>query len=71
MWGLFLVIGLIFSPIATAMAFAITYEEWGHHQLPHHVVLGRSLHAAGVTLGFFVLLCLGVGYLVTVTGTFR
>jgi hypothetical protein len=55
------VIGLIFSPLAGAMAFVITYEEYSHHHLQRRVVLGRSLEAALVTTVFFCVLSLALG----------
>lgn len=61
MWQLTLAIGLVFAPIAAAMAFVITYEEWSHHQLPRTEVLKRSGEMAGATLLFFLLVCLVIG----------
>ncbi|MBI4492836.1 MAG: hypothetical protein HY690_08605 [Chloroflexi bacterium] len=68
MWQLSLVIGLAFSPIAAAMAFLITYEEWSHHQLPRAEVLKRSCQMAGVTLLFFLLVSLAIGLWVSYLG---
>lgn len=66
MGQLFLVIGLVFSPIAAAMAFLITYEEWSHHGLSRGELLKRSGQMAGVALLFFLALSLaaGLGFLV-------
>lgn len=46
-------IGLLFCPLAGAMAFLITYEEYSHHHLDKRVVVERSLGAALVTTLFF------------------
>ena len=56
-------IGIIFGPLAAAMAFVITYEEWSHHGLPRPELIKRSLQMAIVTLGFFVVLSVAVGVL--------
>jgi hypothetical protein len=56
-------IGLLFSPIPAAMAFLITYDELRHHPLGKGLVLRRSLEAAGVTFGFFVLFAVALGAL--------
>jgi hypothetical protein len=58
---LLVVIGVVFAPLAAAMAYLITYEEWSRHQLPRGQVVRRSLHGAAVALGFFLLLTLGLG----------
>lgn len=64
LWQFFLLMGLIFSPIAAAMAFLITYEEYRHHGFGPGELRRRSLQAAGVTLLFFLLVALaaGIGY---------
>jgi hypothetical protein len=62
-----LVLGVAFAPLAAAMAFVITYEEWSHHGLARADLIKRSLQMALVTLGFFVALCLGVGLLLGAT----
>jgi hypothetical protein len=61
MWGIWLLIGLVFAPLAAVMAFVITYIEWERHQLPRAELIARSLHMADVTFAFFVLLALAVG----------
>jgi len=60
-----LVVGVVFGPIAAAMAFAITYEEWSHHGLSPPELIKRSLHMALVTLAFFVVLSVAVGVLMS------
>lgn len=50
MW---LVIALAFLPIASSMAFLITYEEWSHHRIPRKERLRRSFELAIATLLFF------------------
>ncbi len=62
MFSLFLAIGAIFGPIAGAMAFLITYEEYGRHYLARREAVGRSLAMALVTLAFFFVLFALVGY---------
>lgn len=64
MLGAIAVIGLVFSPIAGAMAFAITYEEYRRHHLRQRDLVLRSLEAALVATAFFALLTLGLGVLV-------
>jgi len=54
------VIGIIFGPLAAAMAFVITYEECSHHGLARPELMKRSPHMAVITLGFFVVLSLAV-----------
>jgi hypothetical protein len=54
------VIGFIFSPIAGAMAFLITYQEYSHHHLSQGALLRRSFEAAIVAAGFFALVFLGL-----------
>ena len=61
MWLLFLVTGLVFSPLAGAIAFLITYEEWSHHCVPRAEVLKRSWQMAGATALFFLLVALVAG----------
>ncbi len=56
-------IGLLFCPLAGAMAFLITYEEYSHHHLERRVVVGRSLGAALVTTLFFGALSLALAVL--------
>jgi hypothetical protein len=51
-----LALGLIFGPLAGAMAFLITYEEYQHHVLDRRRAFRASLHV-GVTT-FVVLLVL-------------
>jgi nitric oxide reductase large subunit len=54
MVSLFLLIGLVFSPLAAVAAFIITYQEWSRHLLPQRVVILRSLWMAAVAFVFFV-----------------
>jgi hypothetical protein len=63
MGNLLLVIGIAFAPLAGAMAFVITYEEWSHHGLGRADLIKRSLQMALVTLAFFVLMSVAVGAL--------
>lgn len=61
--GLGLVLALLASPIAAAMAFLITYQEYQHHGFERRDLLRRSLRAAGVTFAFFALGALVVAWL--------
>jgi hypothetical protein len=63
MWQIFALLGCVFAPLAAAMAFLITYDEWSKHLLPRRVVMGRSLHAAAVTLVVFLVGSVVVGEL--------
>jgi hypothetical protein len=63
MGNLLLVIGIAFAPLAAAMAFAITYEEWSHHGLRRTDLIKRSLQMAVVTLGVFLVVSVAVGVL--------
>lgn len=56
-------IGLIFSPLAGALAFVISYEEYSHHHLRHRIVVQRSIEAAVVATLFFGMLSLLIGWL--------
>ena len=61
--SLFLVFGLVFGPLAGAMAFLITYEEYSHHHLPRRQLLEASLQAAGVGFAAILVLAVVIGYL--------
>ena len=63
MISLLVAIGAIFSPLAAAMAFLITYEEYSHHGLSRAQLIRQSLGAAAVTLAFFLLVIAAVGWL--------
>lgn len=56
-------IGLLFCPLAGAMAFVITYEEYSHHHLERRIVIERSLGAAVVTMLFFGVLSVALAVL--------
>jgi len=53
-----ILIGLIFSPIAAAMAFFITYEEYSHHFTDKKKSLKAAFEAAIFTLIIFGILSL-------------
>ena len=57
------VIGLIFSPLASAMAFLITYGEYVHHYPDKRQPVKLAIQAALVTLIFFIVLSLVIGFL--------
>ncbi len=46
----FLLLGLVFSPFAGAMAFLITYDEYSRHQFERRRLVAMSLEAAAVTV---------------------
>ncbi len=43
---LFVLLGLVFTPLAGAMAYLITYGEYSHHQLERRRPIVMSLQAA-------------------------
>lgn len=51
---LILIVALIFSPFAAAIAFIITYEEYARHLVDRRAVLKISLRMALVTFVFFI-----------------
>ncbi len=60
---LVVVAAAIFSPLAAAMAFLITYEELSHHRLGRKDRLRHSLNVAIATLTFFLAIAIFVGWL--------
>jgi len=56
---LFLIIGLIFSPIAAIMAFIITYEEYRRHytekQKPFRIAINSAIVTFIVFMGMTIL----------------
>jgi hypothetical protein len=48
-----LVFGLLCAPIAAAMAFLITYQEYQHHGFDRRTLLRRCLGAAATAFAFF------------------
>ena len=59
---IFLVIGIVFSPIAAAMAFLITYGEYTHHYPDKKMPLKLAGQAAIFTFIVFMAIMFGVGY---------
>ena len=57
-------IGLFFSPLASGMAFLITYGEYSHHYPDKRQVIKLATEAALATLVFFVVLSFIAGYVV-------
>jgi hypothetical protein len=64
-WMFFVAVGSIFGTLAAAIAFVITYDEWSHHLLPRGEILKKSFQMAAVTLGFFWLLSIVLGAVLT------
>jgi ABC-type spermidine/putrescine transport system permease subunit I len=62
MLTLMLMIGLIFSPLAAAMAYLITYEEYRHHGFGQRELIARSLQMAGFTLVVFLVVAVVLGW---------
>ena len=56
-------IALIFSPLASAMAFIITYGEYLHHYPDKKKPMKLAIEAALVTFIFFITLSFIVGYI--------
>ncbi|MCK7480048.1 MAG: hypothetical protein M0C28_24305 [Candidatus Moduliflexus flocculans] len=54
MTGAVVLIALLFSPLAAAMAFSITYAEYAKHLVDRKQVLRRALKTALVTFLFFL-----------------
>ncbi len=59
---LLVVIGLLFSPLAALIAFAITYEEYTHHYSDSRKPLRLAAQAATVTFVVFLVLAAFVGF---------
>lgn len=57
-------IGLILCPIAAAMAFLITYEEYSHHYMDKKQPLKFALEAAIFTFILFAILSLLVSFFI-------
>ncbi len=56
-------IALFFSPLASAMAFMVTYGQYMHHYPDKRKSLKLAAEAALVTLAFFILLSFAIGFL--------
>jgi len=59
-----MLIGLMFCPIAAAMAFLITYEEYSHHYGDKKKPLRMAFEAAIFTFIVFGVLSLLVGFFI-------
>ncbi|HEV8634437.1 MAG TPA: hypothetical protein VG370_09410 [Chloroflexota bacterium] len=55
MLGLGLILCLVAAPIAAAMAFLITYEEYQRHGFGRGELLRHCFRVVGVTFAFFAL----------------
>jgi hypothetical protein len=60
---LFILFGLIFSPLAGAMAFLITYDEYSRHHLERRRVILMSLRTGIVSLSIIFTLLVAAGFL--------
>jgi hypothetical protein len=59
---LFVVIGLIFAPMAALCAFLITYNEYAHHYSNRRPPLMHALQAGLFAFVVFMAVSLLVGY---------
>jgi len=55
-------IALVFSPLASAMAYLITYAEYSHHYPDKRQPVKMALQAALVTLMFFIIVSFVAGF---------
>jgi len=60
-----LLIGIIFAPLAAAMAFIITYGEYTHHYSDRKMPLKLATEAAILSFIVFGLISLVVGLVAT------
>jgi RsiW-degrading membrane proteinase PrsW (M82 family) len=58
-----LAISLIFAPLASGMAYLITYGEYIHHYPDKKQPVKMAIQAALVTFVFFIVLSLVVGFI--------
>ncbi len=56
-----LVLGLLFAPLAAAMAYIITVGEYAHHYADKRTPVRHGLQAAAVTFLVFMALAAGAG----------
>ena len=62
---LIIVIGGIFSFIASLMSYLITYDEYAHHYKTAKEPRKLALQAAAFTFALFFALTVGAGYFLT------
>jgi len=62
---LFFFIGIVFSPLAAACAFIITYGEYSHHYPTKKEPLRLAWEAAIFTFIAFMLIFLGAGFFIS------
>jgi hypothetical protein len=55
-------IALIFSPLASAIAFLITYSEYLHHYPDNRQPVRMATRTAIVTFAFFIVLSVVIGF---------
>jgi uncharacterized membrane-anchored protein len=61
--GIIILVGLIFCPVAGAMAYLVTYEEYQHHGLGQRQIVMHALQAAVEAALFFALAAVVIGVL--------
>lgn len=65
--SIYLLIGLLFSPIAGAMAFLIFYNEYLHHFPDKKRPFKIAIEAAILTLVLFIILSIVAGFFIAKT----
>ena len=60
--AIWLVIGVVFSPLAALMAFLITVAEYSHHFPDRKTVILHGLQMAAITFLVFMGLAVAAGY---------
>jgi hypothetical protein len=63
MLAIFVAVGIVFSPLAALGAYLITYKEDRQHGFPRRSLILRSLQAALVAFGFFLVAAVLIGLL--------
>lgn len=61
---LFILIGIVFSFLASLIAYLVTYKEEEHHYVNKKEARKRALQMAIFTFCFFLALMLAIGYFI-------
>lgn len=61
---LFFLLALIFSPVAAAFSFLVTYSEFSHHFSTKKQPLTLGIEAAVYTFVAFMVFTLGAGWII-------
>ncbi len=62
MMGVALMVGLAFAPIAGAMAFLISYDEYSRHYTEKRTPALMALRSGLFAFAFFMILSVGIGF---------